>query len=107
VNTLMSDRIQKLAAMIEADPRDGFCLYALAQEYGKLGRHADAIVHYQLAIDVDPGLFYAYFHMARSQEELGDAAAAVASLTEGLARAKVAGDAKAAGELASYLDQLT
>jgi len=45
--------------------------------------------------------------LARSLEAVGDIAAAMGVLTTGLARAKAAGDAKAAGEIAGYLDSLT
>jgi hypothetical protein len=45
--------------------------------------------------------------MARSLEAVGDIAAAMGVLTTGLARAKAAGDSKASGEIAGYLDTLT
>jgi len=93
--------------MVEQDPTDAFCLYGVAQEHAKAGRHAEAVEWYRRAIAADPAHAYARFHMAKSLESLGRVEEATAALRDGLAAAKVAGDAKAANELAGYLDELT
>src|SRR5262245_53807547 len=103
----MVDRIQQLEALLEREPNDAFCLYGLAMEHARLGRHEIAVQWFERAIASDPNHCYAYFHKARSLENIGDLPAAQASLRAGLLRAKVLSDSKAASELASYLDQLT
>jgi len=99
--------MESLLKLHEADPRDADVCYMVAQEHAKAGRHADAVEWYTRCLDADPDYHYAAFHMARSLESLGDLAAAMGALTTGLARAKASGDAKAAGEIAGYLDSLT
>ena len=34
-----SDRLAQLMRMLETDPSDAFCLYGIAQEHAKAGRH--------------------------------------------------------------------
>ncbi len=100
-------RMESLLKLHEADPADADVRYMIAQEHAKVGRHAEAVEWYTKCLDADPDYHYAAFHMARSLEATGDIAAAMGVLTTGLARAKAAGDAKAAGEIAGYLDALT
>ena len=103
----MSDRIAKLKSMLESEPDDAFCMYGLAMEHARLGRLQEAVAWFDQTLIVDPEQCYAYFHKARCQEQAGDVEAAVTTLQEGLQRAQSIGDAKALGEIAAYLDQLT
>jgi len=100
-------RLDALMKMHEADPADADVRYMIAHEHAKIGKHAEAVEWYTKALDADPEYHYAYFHMARSLEHLGDIAAAMGTLTTGLSRATKAGNLKAAGEIAGYLDSLT
>jgi tetratricopeptide (TPR) repeat protein len=93
--------------MLESEPDDAFCMYGLAMEHARLGRLQEAVAWFDQTLSVDPENCYAYFHKARCQEQAGDVEAAAATLQEGLERAQSQGDAKAAGEIAAYLDQLT
>lgn len=102
----MEDRITKLMALLEADPQDAFCLYGVAMEHAKTGRHEEAIAWFDRALAADPDHCYAYFHKAKSQEEAGDNAAAADTLRAGLARARQTGDTQALREIAAYLDEL-
>jgi tetratricopeptide (TPR) repeat protein len=102
----MPDRIEKLQQLLEADPEDSFCLYALAQEFASRGEHDRALEYYERTLAMDAGMLYAYFHKARSQEELGDIDAARGTLRDGLARAEVLSDLHAAAEISGYLDSL-
>lgn len=101
------DRIDKLTRLLEAEPNDAFCLYGLAQEYGKVGRFEEAVAMYDRTLSADPDTFYAYFHKARCLDELGRREEAIATLRAGLQRSSVAGDAKAASEIRGLLDELT
>jgi tetratricopeptide (TPR) repeat protein len=106
----MTPRLDKLTALLDADPNDAFVLYGLAQEHAKLGtdeHHTKAVCYYDRCIASDPSYFYAYYHKAMSQiamERNGDAAA---TLRTGLAAAKAGRDQKAIGEIAALLDQIT
>jgi tetratricopeptide (TPR) repeat protein len=101
------DRLQALLAMLEREPGDAFCLYGIAQEHARAGRHPQALEWFDRAIAADPDGAYAYFHKARSLEELDRVPEAVATLRTGLEAARRARDGHAASELAGYLDQLT
>jgi tetratricopeptide (TPR) repeat protein len=103
----MTDRLAQLLALLDAEPGDAFCLYGIAQEHAKRGDDRIAIEYYDRTIAADPDSLYAYYHKARSQQALDDDAGAAISLRAGLARARAAGDTKAAGELAALLDELT
>ena len=102
----MTDRIDKLKAMLEAEPEDPFCLYGLAHEYAKKGDDETAIDYYRRTIDADPDELYAYYHMAICQQRLGNVAGATGTLTSGLQRAQAAGDGKAVSEMQEALDGL-
>lgn len=101
-----SDRLSKLRALLEAEPDDGFLLYAFAQELAKLGRFDEAAAQYDRAIEVDPKECYAFFHKAKALEQAGKVAIAIEALRAGLARARAVGDRKAASEIEGYLDSL-
>lgn len=102
----MSERIAQLKTMLESEPDDVFCLYSLAQEYGKTGDLENAIAYYDRTIETDPDHCYAYYHKARALEEMDEVERAVATLRAGLERARAAGDVKAESELAGYLEML-
>jgi tetratricopeptide (TPR) repeat protein len=103
----MSNRIHQLQSMLERDPADAFCTYALGMEHAKLGETADAIAWFNRTLVIDPNQCYAYFHKAKAQEAAGEAAAAVQTLRTGLAEARSRRDLKAAGEIEAYLDELS
>jgi hypothetical protein len=66
-----------------------------------------AIAWYDRTVAVDANYCYAYFHKARSLEELGRIDDACAALRMGIERARTAGDRHALSELSGYLDQLS
>lgn len=96
-------RIAQLEKLLAADPTDPDVLYMLAQEHAKLGDDVVALAFYDRCLEAKPDYHYAYYHKARTLELSGKPADAAATLRDGLARAKRAGDAKAAGEIESYL----
>lgn len=98
--------IEQLKKLLEAEPDDTFLLYALAQEQAKTGNIEGAIATYDRVIALDPGHAYAWFHKARAQEDGGSPDQAADSLRAGLRAAQATGDAKAAGEITGYLDDL-
>ena len=103
----MTDRIAQLEKLLDADPKDTFCLYGLAQEHANKGEMDQAIEYYDRTIEVDPDYCYAYFHKAKCLEAADREDAAIETLRTGLERAETVGDQKAAGEIAGYLDALS
>lgn len=100
-------RLESLMRLLEKDPSDAFCLYGVAQEHASAGRLEEAVAWFHRTIAADPTHAYARFHLAKALERAGDLPAAVSALQEGLRVARASGDAKAANELAGYLDELT
>jgi tetratricopeptide (TPR) repeat protein len=101
------DRLAQLMRLHAAEPNDPFCLYGIAQEHARAGRHDQALEWYDRTIAADPAYCYAYFHKARSLEDLDRLADACAALRAGVAAATRAGDGHALSEMRGYLDQLT
>ena len=103
----MSDRLAQLERLIAADPNDSFCLYGLAMEYAKQGDTDRAVGLFDRAIQIDPAMCYAYFHKAKTLEAADQMDEARQVLSDGLAVAKSVGDAKAANEIAGFLDEIS
>jgi len=101
-----NDRLQALLTMLEQEPNDAFCLYGIAQEHGNSGSHELAIDFYDRAIAADETHAYAYFHKARSLEELDRIDDAIVCIKAGLHCAQTHGDSHAASELQGFLDEL-
>jgi tetratricopeptide (TPR) repeat protein len=101
-----TDRIEKLRRLLESEPNDPFCLYALAQEHAKAGDHEEAMRFFDRVIAIEPGHGYAFFHKARSLEAMGRKSEAAEVLRQGLAAVSPQADAKAARELEEYLQSL-
>lgn len=99
-------RLEQLTKLLEADPRDAFVLYGIAQEHARAGRHAEAVEWFDRCIDADAAYCYAYYHKAKSLEAAGNPEHAAHTLRTGLAAARRAGDHKAASEMQALLDEL-
>lgn len=100
-------RLDALMAMLARDPDDAFCLYGVAQEHAKADRLDEAIAWFGRVLAVEPTHAYAHFHLAKTLERAGRVPEAIDTLRRGVRVARAAGDAKAANELAGYLDELT
>ncbi len=100
------DRLAALHRLLEADPRDTFCLYGIAQEHARRGDVVNACAFYDRVIEIEPTHAYAFFHKAKALEAAGRVDAALETLRLGLAAAKALKDPKAINELAGYLDEL-
>ena len=99
-------RLDRLRAMLEAEPDDGFLLYGIAQECQKHGRLDEAIAFYDRAIAGDPKQCYAFFHKAKTLEQARRRGEIADVLRAGLARARAVGDFKAASEIEGFLDDV-
>jgi Flp pilus assembly protein TadD len=101
------DRLGTLMTMLEQDPADTFCLYGIAQEHAKAERLDEAVRWFERLLEVEPSHAYAHFHLAKVLERAGRTDQATDVLRRGLDAARRSGDAKAANELAGYLDEIT
>ncbi|MEO0476273.1 MAG: hypothetical protein AAF085_09960 [Planctomycetota bacterium] len=95
----MSDRLEQLQKLFEADPADADLPYMIALEHGKAGGTEEAIAWLDKTIALNAHYHYAYFQKAKLLDEDGEIDEAVAVLDQGIALATQAGDAKALGEL--------
>ena len=100
-------RLEQLQKLHAADPMDDFCLYSIAQEYATANELQLSLQWFEKLLAQHPTHAYGHYHYAKVLERCERMDDAVAALQRGLTQAKLARDAKAASELASYLDELT
>lgn len=100
-------RLAKLQLLHAADPADDFCVYSIAQEYASNNQLALSIEWFEKLLNEHPAHAYGFYHYAKVLERCDRTNEAIDALKRGLAQAKNCNDAKAAAELASYLDELT
>lgn len=100
-------RLDRLNKLLAADPNDAFVLYGVAMEHAQAGDTDRAVEFYDRCLAADPAYCYAYFHKARALQADGRTADALATARAGLVAATGAGDAKATGELAALVDELS
>ena len=95
----MSDRLEQLHKLHDADPTDAELPYMIAFELTKTGQTTEAIDWLDKALALDPGFHYAYFQKAKVLDREGETDDALAVLDAGIAKASADGAAKAVGEL--------
>lgn len=99
----MSPRLTYLTELLTSSPDDPFLLFAVAKEHEKVGDIAQAIHFYEKIRSTDPAYIGLYYHLGKLYEHRQDIEQAVAIYREGIAAARAAGDAHAAGELRAAL----
>ena len=102
----VSDRLDKLAKMLEREPNDTFLIYGLALEHKKLGNTDEALKLLDRVITLDPGYCYAYHQKGLTFESTGDNEAAKSAYRAGISAAKQKGDAHAQGEIEAALSMI-
>lgn len=95
----MTDRLEQLQKLYDADRQDADLPYMIALEHGKAGDTAEALSWLDKAIALNANYHYAYFQKAKLLDEEGEIDEAVAVLDQGITLAAEVGDAKALGEL--------
>ena len=93
------DRLATLLDFLRDDPDDPFTRFAIAQEYAKTGRDADAAAAYAALVRDRPDYVGTYYHLGAVYRRLNRPADAEATLTAGIAAATAAGDTHARAEL--------
>lgn len=99
-------RRQKLQQMLQENPQDTFLLYALAMEDRSAGDDSAALVQLDRVLAADPQYVAAYFQKGQVLAGQSRFDEARQILQEGVAIARQAGDAHAAGEMAELLSTL-
>lgn len=98
-------KLERLKALVAADPSNTLARYSLAMEQKKTD--PGAALHMFAALRVDhPKYVPAYYHYAKTLEETGDTGAAAEVYRAGMEVARAAGDTHAYGELEAALDLL-
>jgi len=92
-------RLEHLKALHAEDPEDDFVLYALAQEYSKLGLLQDSLDHYLLLKGKSPDYVGLYYHLAGLYAEMDESEKALKIYDEGITVANKLKDLHALGEL--------
>ena len=101
-----SDRMLKLAAMLDKSPNDAFLLYGLAMEHKKAGDAGAAIEYLDRTIAADRGYCYAYYQKGLLLQNVGDIESARRVYREGIAAAEAKGDAHGRSEIAAALEMI-
>lgn len=100
------DRLATLSSMERDAPTDPFLKYALAMEYVSQGNIAESRRYFERLVNEFPDYVATYYQYGKQEEELGNAAAAIALYTKGLEKAKATNDAKTARELQQAIDMV-
>ncbi len=99
----MTDRLEQLKTMHQAEPDDPFLNYGLALEYLKTGDLEQAISLLDRTIQLDDHYHYAYYQKARALHQQKKQEQAVATIEAGMAKASESNDQKALAELNTLL----
>lgn len=95
----MSQRLQRLQQILEANPNDSFLLFAIAKEYEGLQDDHQALSFYLRLHTTDPSYVGLYYHLGKLYVKTGRLAEALQTYRTGLGVAKNAGDMHAFSEL--------
>lgn len=99
------DRIARILEFLDKQPKDNFLRHALALEYTKLSRDAEAKALLLDILTESPDYVGSYYHLGKLLEKLGETNAAIEWYEKGMAAAKTAKDQHAYNELqAAYED---
>jgi tetratricopeptide (TPR) repeat protein len=99
-------RREKIEAMLADDPVDIFLRYSLAMELDKEGDHSASLARFAELTRDEPPYVPAFFMAGQQLARLGRNDEARTILRNGIAAAKTAGDAHAAGEMNEFLASL-
>ncbi len=102
----MSDRLEQLTKLHDADPADPFCAYAIALEHAKAEQFDQALTWFDKTLSIDASYCYAYYHKAKTLAQMGSTADAQTLLRTGIEVAKQAGDDHAESEMIELLEAL-
>jgi tetratricopeptide (TPR) repeat protein len=102
----MMNRIEKIMEMMLENPKDSFLCHALALEYIKIGRDADARKLFETLLDNEPAYIGSYYHLGKLLERQQETDLAIKVYQRGMEEAKKAGDNHALAELKAVYEEL-
>ena len=98
-------RIEKLLEYMRTSGKDSFLQHALALEYIKIGREAEARDLFTEILKREPSYVGSYYHLGKLLERLGQNEEAIATYEKGMEEARKANDHHSYNELqAAYED---
>lgn len=101
----MVDRIEKIRELLRSTPNDNFLRHALALEYIKIGKTAEAQGLFEEILTQSPDYVGSYYHLAKLLEQKGEREQAVSWYEKGMQAAQQAGDRHAYNELRSAYEE--
>ena len=101
------DKIAALTEILTADPTNAFARYGLAMEHNTQGNTDLALTEFDTLIHHNPDYVPAYQMSAQTLAKLHRTDAAITRLKEGLIAAQRTGNAHAASEMQTLLDDLS
>jgi hypothetical protein len=99
-------RREKIEAMLADDPGDTFLRYSLAMELDKEGDHDASLAKFTELLQAEPPYVPAFFMAGQQLARLGRNDEARTVLRDGIAAARIQGDAHAASEMNEFLASL-
>ena len=103
---MTTSRLEQLQKFLDDEPGDAFTHYAIALEYSKMGKTAEAIAKFEEVIGLNPEYIPAYHQLGLLFVQHKRKEEALAILKKGIAAAVVEGDAHAAGEMQETIEEL-
>ena len=100
------DHVEKLKDFLKTNPADSFVQHALALEYIKIGKDAQARKLFEDILNREPGYIGSYYHLAKLLENMGEKQLAISWYEKGMAAAKQAKDNHAYNELQGAYEDL-
>lgn len=100
------NRIQLLKDYLEKSPGDSFLRHALALEYRKIGKDAEAIALWRALLSDNPDYVGSYYHLGKALDNLGEEALAKDIYEKGITVADKLDETHARNELQQALDEL-
>ncbi len=100
------DRVEKLKEYLRTNDKDSFLQHALALEYIKVGKDADARALFNDILRREPTYIGSYYHLAKLLERVGDEEKAIKIYERGMEEAKKAGDDHSYNELRAAYEEL-
>ena len=103
---MSEERIRKLKAFLEKDPKDSFSNYALALEYAGMGEQDKAISLLEDLVRHDPSYIPSYQQLGYLYRNANRRNDAIAIFKRGIEIAGRHGDTHARGEMQDAIDEL-
>ena len=103
---LVSDRIESIRKMLQADGNDVFLQYSLGMEYVAAGRHEEADAAFRRCMEIDANYLAAYVEAGKNLRAAGDLAGAREVFSRGMELARQFGEQHTVDHVRQQLESL-